>query len=66
MKYKNTLADERDINGLTLRELAERANVSKSEVSAIERGEKAPNVYIAIRIAGALNRIVEDIWGEKK
>jgi transcriptional regulator with XRE-family HTH domain len=41
--------------GLTLRELADRSEVSVSMLSAVERGDKAPTVVVLDRIAGGLD-----------
>ena len=40
---------------LTLRELADRSEVSVSMLSSVERGEKAPTVVVLDRIAGGLD-----------
>lgn len=45
----------RNEKGLTLRQLAERANVSDSAVSRWENGERVPNVDAYIRIIQALD-----------
>ena len=45
----------RNEKGLTLRQLAERANVSDSAVSRWENGERVPNVDAYIRIIEALD-----------
>ena len=41
--------------GLTLRELADRSDVSVSMLSSVERGEKAPTVVVLDRIASGLD-----------
>lgn len=41
--------------GLTLRELADRSDVSVSMLSSVERGDKAPTVVVLDRIAGGLD-----------
>jgi transcriptional regulator with XRE-family HTH domain len=41
--------------GLTLRELADRSDVSVSMLSSVERGEKAPTVVVLDRIAAGLD-----------
>jgi transcriptional regulator with XRE-family HTH domain len=46
---------QRMLRGLTLGALGARARVSRSMVSAIERGAKAPTVLVLDRIATALN-----------
>lgn len=49
---------------LTQAELAEAVSVSRQTVISIERGDYAPSVYLAIRIARKLNTTVEDLFGE--
>src|SRR5580704_6908125 len=48
------IRDERIRRGLSLEELAQRARVSRSMLSAVERGEKAPSVLIMDQIATGL------------
>ena len=42
-------------NGLTLRQLAAKAGVSKSGLSRWEHGERVPNIDVFIRIIKALD-----------
>jgi transcriptional regulator with XRE-family HTH domain len=48
------IRDERTRRSLSLEELAEKARVSRSMLSAVERGEKAPSVLILDQIATGL------------
>ena len=48
------IRDERTRRSLSLYELAEKAHVSRSMLSAVERGEKAPSVLILDQIATGL------------
>ena len=50
----DVIRELRNEKGLTLRQLAERANVSDSAVSRWENGERVPNVDAYIRIIEAL------------
>lgn len=50
--------------GLTLRELADRSDVSVSMLSAVERGEKAPTVLVLDRIAGGLDVTLASLVAE--
>lgn len=43
-------------------DLAEAAGCSQQEISAIEKGEIIPTVYVAFRIARALGRKVEELF----
>ncbi|MDG3009783.1 helix-turn-helix transcriptional regulator [Rhodococcus sp. D2-41] len=47
---------------LTQAELAAAAGVSRQTIIAIERGDYAPSVYLAIRIARAMDTTVEAIF----
>lgn len=48
----------------TQAELAELVGVSRHTVMAIEQGDYAPSVYLALRIARLLQTSVEDLFGE--
>ena len=58
------LKDLRDYHGISQSELARRVRVGKTTISEIERGDRLPNVITAIRIARALEKTVEEIWGD--
>jgi len=45
-------------------ELARRANISRTAVSAIETGRLVPSVAAALALAGVLDRSVEELFGE--
>lgn len=53
-KLGDRLAEARDRAGLTLRELGQRAGVSWSTISAIEKGKQSATVETAERLAVAL------------
>ncbi len=53
-KLGDRLSDARDRAGLTLRELGQRAGVSWSTISAIEKGNQSATVETAERLAVAL------------
>lgn len=48
--------------GISQRELARKAKTAASTISEIEKGERLPNVLLAIRIAHILEVTVEDLW----
>lgn len=48
--------------GLTQAELAFQVEVSRQTIISIERGDYAPSVYLALRLARTLNVTVEDIF----
>ena len=49
---------------LTQAELAEAVGVSRQTVIAVERGDYAPSVYLALRIAAVLGATVEQLFAE--
>jgi XRE family transcriptional regulator, regulator of sulfur utilization len=52
------IRDERTRRSLSLEQLAEKAHVSRSMLSAVERGEKAPSVLILDQIATGLGTTI--------
>ncbi len=50
--------------GLTLKQLAERAGLSISQISQIERAESSPSVSSLYRLAVALETRVQDLFGD--
>jgi transcriptional regulator with XRE-family HTH domain len=55
---------ERERAGLSLRELARRANVSHSLISQIERGNVTPSVATLWALASELGLLVADLFGD--
>ena len=55
---------------MTQAELAELVSVSRQTIIAVEQGDYAPSVYLALRIARALGGTVEELFtndpGEKR
>lgn len=51
----------RDVR-LTQAELASAVGVSRQTIIAVERGDYAPSVYLAIRIARAVESTVEELF----
>jgi putative transcriptional regulator len=49
--------------GLTQQELSAAVAVSRQTVIAMETGDYAPSVYLAIKVARALGVTVESLWG---
>jgi putative transcriptional regulator len=47
----------------TQAELAEASDVSRQTIIAIEQGDYAPSVFLALRIARTLGSTVEDLFG---
>ncbi len=57
---------ERVERGLSLDELAEKSGVSRSMLSAVERGEKVPTVLVLDRIATGLDTSLARLLGEER
>ncbi len=49
--------------GLSQQALAKAAGVSRQTIITMEQGNYAPSVYLALRVAGALDTDVETLWG---
>lgn len=47
---------------ITQTELAEKIGLSYGAMNAIVNGKSVPNLTVALKIAGELNLLVEDIW----
>ena len=58
-----SLADRRRERGLSQRELARHAGVTRQAIGAIESGRVQPGVGIALALARALRTSVEDLFG---
>lgn len=50
---------------LSQQELADIVNVSRQTISAIEKGDYNPTVNLCIRICGALDKILDDLFWPK-
>ena len=57
---------ERERRGLSLDALSAKARVSRSMLSAIERGAKAPTVLVLDRVATGLNTSLARLLGEER
>src|SRR5687768_2879343 len=57
---------ERARRGLSLDTLAERSGVSRSMLSAVERGEKVPTVLVLDRIATGLDTTIARFLGDER
>lgn len=58
----NCLKDQRARIGWTQAELAERAGVSRKTINTVENGVFVPSTTLALRLARALDRRVEDLF----
>ncbi|BCJ39980.1 transcriptional regulator [Actinoplanes ianthinogenes] len=50
---------------LTQQGLSAAVGVSRQTIIAMETGDYAPSVYLAIKIARALDVTVESLWGDE-
>ncbi len=55
------LAELRKLNGLTLEELAQRASLTKSYLSKLERGLSSPTIGTVLKLADALEVTVDQL-----
>lgn len=61
---RNGVRAARTALGLTQADLAADAGVTRQTVVAVEAGDYAPSVYLALAIAGRLAGTVESLFGE--
>ena len=62
VKLENRLRVERAVSRLTQAELAERVDVSRQAINAIETGKFIPSAVLAIKLARVFGKSVEDIF----
>jgi putative transcriptional regulator len=62
---RNGVRAARTALGLTQAELAAAVGVTRQTVVAVEAGDYAPSVYLALAIAERLGGSVEDLFGER-
>ncbi|MEP7004901.1 MAG: helix-turn-helix domain-containing protein [Sphingomonas bacterium] len=58
----NNLKDERARLGLTQAELADRVGVSRKTINTVENGVFVPSTMLALKLAAALGRSVEELF----
>jgi putative transcriptional regulator len=59
---KNTIRVERAILNITQQELAQKINVSRQTINAIESNKYVPSTVLALKIARLFKKNVEDIF----
>lgn len=59
---KNNIRIERAILNITQEELAQRINVSRQSIHAIENGKYVPSTILAFKIARVFNKTIEEIF----
>ena len=66
-RVANRVEDFRNQSGLSRQELADQVGVHYQTIGYIERGEYAPSLVLALRIASVLGASVEEIfWLEEE
>ena len=61
-RLDNRLKERRTDLGLTQAELAERVGVTRKTVNTVENGVFVPSTILALKLAKALDRTVEDLF----
>jgi putative transcriptional regulator len=61
-RLANRLKERRTDLGLTQAELAERVGVTRKTVNTVENGVFVPSTILALKLAKALDRTVEDLF----
>jgi len=59
---KNTIRVERAILNISQAELAERVQVTRQTINAIELGKYSPSAVLAIKIARVFGKKMEDVF----
>jgi putative transcriptional regulator len=59
---KNNLKVQRAINNFTQQDLAERVNVSRQTINALEAGKYVPSTVLSLKIAKLFGLTVNDIF----
>jgi putative transcriptional regulator len=62
MRLSNTVRDYRVLARMTQEGLASAVDVSRQTIIAIEKGDYVPSTLLAIRIARAFGKAVEDLF----
>ena len=62
----NNVREHRRLAGLTQAQLATAGQVSRQSIVSVERGDYAPSVYLALKLARALGTTVEILFGDEE
>ena len=60
---KNRIKERRTELGMSQEQLAQASGIGRSTISEIEAGKHAPTVDVALSIARALGKSVEELFG---
>jgi DNA-binding XRE family transcriptional regulator len=64
-RLMNTIKQNRVLSNLTQEELAAKTKVTRQTIIAMEKGNYAPSVMLALRLAKALSCKVEELFYEE-
>ena len=59
---RNTIRIQRAVHDLTQADLADRAGITRVSVNAIEGGRMVPSIYLALKLARALDVPVDELF----
>lgn len=59
---KNNIKVQRAIRNFTQQDLAERVNVSRQTINALEAGKYVPSTVLALKLAKLFDKTVNDIF----
>ncbi|MDV6264225.1 helix-turn-helix transcriptional regulator [Rhodococcoides yunnanense] len=62
----NAVREHRKAARLTQAELGKACGVSRQSIVSVEGGDYAPSVYLALKLAGALDTTVEILFGNEE
>ena len=66
MPLENRLKEHRARLGINQADMGKRAGVSRQTISAIEKGDYNPSIYLCIAICKALDKTLDDLfWPEE-
>ena len=66
MDDENPVRERRRARRITQAELAAAVGVSRQTVVSVEKGDYAPSVYLALKVARALESTVEELFPLKE
>ena len=61
-KLQNNISVRRKVSGLTQSQLAEKIEVTRQTIAAIEKGDYSPSVFLALRLAAALHTPINELF----
>jgi putative transcriptional regulator len=59
---QNKIEENRNKNGWTQQELADRCEVSRQTIISLERGRYNPSILLAFRLAGIFGATIEELF----